>query len=116
LAIAQLESIHTLEHQTPAYKEFLSAALHEVAQMTGSHPLTPETTKTPITFWILKVAVASYSFTLNTEAEHLSTAAPGIQCLSVGIIESEHLSMADPQISTMIIPQTQNVTTASMWL
>jgi hypothetical protein len=74
--------------------------------MTGSQPLTPETTETPVTSQILEVAVASYSFTLDTEAEHLSVAAPRIQRLSVGIIESEHLSMADPQISTTLIPQT----------
>jgi hypothetical protein len=55
------------------------------------------------------VAVASYSFTLNTEAEHLSAAASGIQRFSAGITESEHLSMADPQISTTLIPQTQNL-------
>jgi hypothetical protein len=60
--------------------------------------LTLETQETPITSHILDVAVAGYSFTLSTEAEHLSVAAP----------ESEHLSMADPQISTTIIPQTQN--------
>jgi hypothetical protein len=76
--------------------------------MTGSHPLTPETTETPITSQILEAAVASYSFTLDIEAECLSAAAPRIQCLSVGITESEHLSMADPQISTTFIPQTQN--------
>jgi hypothetical protein len=46
--------------------------------MTGSHPLTPETTETPITSQILEAAVAGYSFTLNTEAEHLSAAAPRI--------------------------------------
>jgi len=70
--------------------------------------LTLETTETPVTSQILKVAVAGYSFTLNTEAEHLSAAAPRIQHLSAGITESKHLSMADPQISTTFIPQTQN--------
>ena len=74
--------------------------------MTGSHPLTPETTETPITSRILEAAIAGYSFTLNTEAERLSAAAPRIQHLSVGITESKHLSMADPQISTTFIPQT----------
>jgi len=44
-------------------------------------------------------AIASYSFTLDTEAE----------CLSAAVPESEHLSMADPQISTTLIPQTQNL-------
>jgi hypothetical protein len=72
--------------------------------MTGSHPLTPETIETTITSQILEAAVAGYSFTLNTEAECLSVAAPGIQCLSAGITESEHLSMVDPQISTTFIP------------
>jgi hypothetical protein len=77
--------------------------------MIGSNLLTPETTKTPITSQILEAAIAGYSFTLNTEAERLSVAAPRIQHLSVGITEFKHLSMADPQISTMIIPQTQNL-------
>jgi hypothetical protein len=45
------------------------------------------------------VAIAGYSFTLDTEAEHLS----------VAVLESEHLSMVGPQISTTIIPQTQNL-------
>ena len=108
MATVQLGSTHTSETQTPAHKEFLSAALQEVARTTGSHPLTPETTKTPITSRILEAAVAGYSFTLDTEAERLSAAAPGIQRLSVGITGSEHLSMADPQISTTTIPQTQN--------
>ena len=71
--------------------------------------MTPETSETPITSQILEAAVAGYSFTLNIEAECLSVAAPRIQCLSAGITESEHLSMADPQISTTIIPQTQNL-------
>jgi hypothetical protein len=87
----------------------LSAALQKVAQITGSHPLTLETTETPVTSQILEVAVAGYSFTLNIEAECLSAAASRIQCLSAGITESEHLSMADPQISTTLIPQTQNL-------
>jgi hypothetical protein len=81
--------------------------------MTGSQPLTPETTKTPVTSRILEAAVASYSFTPNTEAEHLSAAAPRIQHLSAGITETEHLSMADPQISTTFIPQTQNLAPAN---
>ena len=45
------------------------------------------------------MAIAGYSFTLDTEAEHLS----------VAVLESEHLSMVGPQISTTIIPQTQNL-------
>jgi hypothetical protein len=61
--------------------------------------LTPETQEAPITSQILDAAIASYSFTLETEAERLSAAVP----------ESEHLSMADPQISTTLIPQTQNL-------
>ena len=44
------------------------------------------------------MAIAGYSFTLDTEAE----------CLSAAVPESEHLSMAGPQISTTLIPQTQN--------
>jgi hypothetical protein len=44
------------------------------------------------------VAVAGYSFTLDTEAE----------CLSAAVPESKHLSIVDPQISTTLIPQTQN--------
>jgi hypothetical protein len=71
--------------------------------------LTLETTETPITSQILEAAAAGYSFTLNTEAERLSAAAPGIQRLGAGITESKHLSMADPQISTTVIPQTQNL-------
>jgi hypothetical protein len=106
-ATVQIGSTHALGTQTPAHEEFLSAALQEVARTTGSHPLTPETSETPITSQILEVAVAGYSFTLDTEAECLSAAAPRIH-LSVGIIESEHLSMADPQISTSFTPQTQN--------
>ena len=45
------------------------------------------------------MAVAGYSFTLDIEAE----------CLSAAVPESEHLSMVDPQISTTLIPQTQNL-------
>ena len=45
------------------------------------------------------MAIAGYSFTLDIEAEHLSAA----------VLESEHLSMVGPQISTTIIPQTQNL-------
>jgi hypothetical protein len=56
------------------------------------NPLAPETTETPIASQIFEAAIAGYSFTLETEAERLSTAA----------IESKHLSMADPQISTTI--------------
>ena len=55
------------------------------------------------------MAVASYSFTLDIEAEPLSVAALGIEHLSTAITESKHLSIADPQISTTIIPQTQNL-------
>ena len=40
------------------------------------------------------MAVASYFFTLDTEAEHLSVAASGIEHLSTAITESKHLSMA----------------------
>jgi hypothetical protein len=61
--------------------------------------LTPETQEAPITSQILDAAIASYSFTVESEAERLSAAVP----------ESEHLSMADPQISTTLIPQTQNL-------
>jgi len=104
----QLRSTHASGTQTLAHKEFLSTALQEIAWMTDSQPLTPETTETPVTSQILEVAVTGYSFTLNTEAECLSAAAPRIQRLSAGITESEHLSMADPQISTTFIPQTQN--------
>ena len=107
-ATVQFGSTHASGTQTPAHEEFLSAALQEVAQTTGSHPLTPETSETPITSRILEAAIAGYSFTLDTEAECLSAAVPRIQRLSAGITESEHLSMADPQISTTIIPQTQN--------
>jgi hypothetical protein len=60
--------------------------------------LTPETLEAPITSQILDAAIAGYSFTLESETEHLSAAVP----------ESEHLSMADPQISTTLVPQTQN--------
>ena len=60
--------------------------------------MTLETQKVPITSQILDAAVAGYSFTLDTEAE----------CLSVAVPESKHLSMADPQISMTLIPQTQN--------
>ena len=59
--------------------------------------MAPETSESPITSQIFEAAVAGYSFTLETEAEHLSAAA----------IESEHLSMADPQISTTVT-QPQN--------
>ena len=59
--------------------------------------MTPETPEAPITSQILDAAVAGYSFTIETEAE----------CLSVAVLESEHLSMADPQISTTIT-QPQN--------
>jgi hypothetical protein len=52
-----------------------------------------------VTLQILEVAVAGYSFTLDTEAK----------CLSAAVLESEHLSMVDPQISTTLIPQTQNL-------
>jgi hypothetical protein len=61
--------------------------------------LTPEIQETSITSQILDAAVAGYSFTIDIEVEHLSAAIP----------ESEHLSMADPQISTPIIPQIQNL-------
>jgi hypothetical protein len=105
LATIQLGSTHASGTQTLAYEEFLSTAIQEVAQMTGSHPLTSETTETPITSRILEAAVAGYSFTLDTEAECLSVAAPRIEHLSAGITESEHLSMVDPQISTTIISQ-----------
>jgi len=98
LATAQPESIQALGTQTPAYEEFLSAATHHVAQISGTLPLIPETQEAPITSQILDAAIASYSFTLDTEVERLSAAVP----------ESEHLSMADPQISTTLIPQTQN--------
>ena len=60
--------------------------------------MTPETQEAPITSQILDMAIAGYSFTLESEAERLS----------VAVAESEHLSMADPQISTTLIPQTQN--------
>jgi hypothetical protein len=98
LAPAQPESVQASGTQTPAYEEFLSAATHLVAQISRTLPLTPETQGAPITSQILDAAVASYSFTLDIEAEPLSVAVP----------ESEHLSMADPQISTTLIPQTQN--------
>ena len=62
-------------------------------------PLEPETQETPVTLQILDMAIAGHSFTLETEAEHLSAAVP----------ESKHLSMADPQISTTIIHLTQNL-------
>jgi hypothetical protein len=97
-APAQPESVQASGTQTPAYEEFLSAATHQVAQLSGTFPLTLETQEAPITSQILDVAVAGYSFILDTEAE----------CLSVAVPESEHLSMADPQISTTLIPQTQN--------
>jgi hypothetical protein len=61
--------------------------------------LTPETQEAPITSQILNAAIARYSFTIESEAERLSAAVP----------ESEHLSMADPQVSTTLIPQTQNL-------
>jgi hypothetical protein len=76
----------------------LSTATYHVAQISRTLPLTPETQEAPITSQILDAAIAGYSFTLDTEAERLSAAIP----------ESEHLSMADPQISTTLIPQTQN--------
>jgi len=98
LAPAQPESIQASGTQTPAYKEFLSTANHYITQISGTLPLTPETQEAPITSQILDAAVAGYSFTLDTEAE----------CLSAAVLESEHLSMADPQISTTLIPQTQN--------
>jgi hypothetical protein len=98
-ATAQPESIQASGTQTPAYEEFLSAAIHHVAQFSGTLPLTPETQETSITLQILDVAIASHSFTLETEAE----------CLSAAVPESEHPSMADPQISTTLIPQTQNL-------
>jgi hypothetical protein len=97
-AIAQPESVQASGTQTPAYKEFLSATTHHVVQIRETLPLTPETQEAPITSQILDVAIASYFFTLESEAERLSAAVP----------ESEHLSMADPQILTSIIPQTQN--------
>jgi hypothetical protein len=62
------------------------------------NPLTPETPEAPITSQILDTTVAGYSFTIKTEAE----------CLSAAVLESEHLSMADPQISTTIT-QPQNL-------
>jgi hypothetical protein len=98
-ATVQPESIQASGTQTPAYEEFLSTTTHHVAQISGTHPLTPETSEAPITSQILDVAVAGYSFTLDIEAEHLSAA----------VLESEHLSMVDPQISTTLIPQTQNL-------
>jgi len=97
-APAQPESIQASGTQTTAYEEFLSTATHLVTQISRTLPLTPETQEAPITSQILDVAVAGYSFTLDTEAERLSAAVP----------ESEHLSMADLQISTTLIPQTQN--------
>jgi hypothetical protein len=97
-APAQPESIQASGTQTTAYEEFLSAATHLVTQIRGTLPLNPETQKAPITSQILDVAVAGYFFTLDTEAE----------CLSAAVPESEHLSIVDPQISTTLIPQTQN--------
>ena len=111
-ATAQPESIQASGTQTPAQKEFLSAALHHAAQTSGPQPLTPETPEAPITTQILEAAVAGYSFTLTTEAERLSAAAP-IERLCMAITEFEHLSMADPQISTSFIPQTQNLAPAN---
>jgi hypothetical protein len=99
LATAQPESVQASGTQTLAYEEFLSTATHHIAQISGTLPLTPETQEAPITLQILDAAIAGYSFTLESEAEHLSAAVP----------ESEHLSMADPQISTTLIPQTQNL-------
>jgi hypothetical protein len=98
-ATAQPESVQASGTQTPAYKEFLSAATHHVAQISGTLPLTPETQEAPITSQILEATIAGHSFTLKSEAGHLSAAVP----------ESEHLSMADPQISTTVFPQTQNL-------
>jgi hypothetical protein len=97
-ATAQPESVQASGTQTPAYEEFLSAPTHHITKISGTLPLTPETQEAPITSQILDAAIAGYSFTLETEAERLSAAAP----------ESKHLSMADPQISTTLIPQTQN--------
>ena len=98
MAPAQPESVQASGTQTPAYKEFLSATTHHITQISRTLPLTLETQEAPITSLILDVAIASYSFTLDTKAE----------CLSAAIPESEHLSMADPQISTTLIPQIQN--------
>jgi hypothetical protein len=98
LATAQPESVQASGTQTPAYEEFLSATTHHVTQISRTLPLTPETQEAPITSQILDAAIAGYSFTLESEAERLSAAVP----------ESEHLSMVDPQISTTLIPQTQN--------
>jgi len=97
-ATAQPESIRASGTQTLAYKEFLSTATHHITQLSSSFPLTPETQEAPITSQIFDAAVTGHSFTLETEAERLSAAVP----------ESEHLSMVDPQISTTMIPQTQN--------
>jgi hypothetical protein len=83
--IAQPESIQASGTQTLAYEEFLSAATHHVVQF-GMTPLTPEIPEAPITSQILDAVVASHSFTIETEAERLS----------VAVLESEHLSMADP--------------------
>jgi len=95
--LAQPESVQASGTQTPAYKEFLSAATHHVVQF-GTIPLIPETPEAPITSQILDTVVAGHSFTIKTEAERLS----------VAVIESEHLSMVDPQISTTIT-QPQNL-------
>jgi hypothetical protein len=94
--IAQPESVQASGTQTPAYEEFLSAATHHIVQF-GMTPLTPETPEAPITSQILDATVAGHSFTIKTETERLSAA----------VIESKHLSMADPQISTTIT-QPQN--------
>jgi hypothetical protein len=74
-------------------------AIYLVAQTSRTHALTLENQETPITSQILDAAVAGYFFTVDIEVERLSAA----------ISESEHLSMADPQISTTIILQTQNL-------
>jgi hypothetical protein len=61
-----LESHLTLGYRTPAHKEFLATAVHHIASLSGTHPLTLEAYKPELAREILDSALAGHIFDLLT--------------------------------------------------